>query len=239
MKLMLPKQHGSWAMFLVPLFIGIGAGQQQWVHVPLVLGWFLFYAASFPLLRLFQVEKGRESFVRWVFIYFGLGILLMVIPLYHDLSIIWFGFALLPFFLVNIYFAKMKNERAVLNDFSAIASLALGGTVSYYVGTGELDQNAFYIWVFCVLFFMGSVFFVKSLIREKRNANFRWVSWGYHIAMALAILLTAYPLLILAFVPSVVRALFLYGRKLSPKQIGIIEIVNSVYFAVFLMVFIG
>ena len=34
MKLFLPKQHGAWAMLIIPFWLGIAATNMIWQHIP-------------------------------------------------------------------------------------------------------------------------------------------------------------------------------------------------------------
>jgi hypothetical protein len=68
------------------------------------------------------------------------------------------------------------------------------------------------------------------MIREKKNVNFKWVSWTYHILLVIAWFGCGYWIVGLAYIPSLLRAIMFYGKPLSPKQIGIYEIINSAIF---------
>ncbi|ANF38517.1 membrane protein [Bacillus sp. CN2] len=39
MKAMIPKQHGAWAMLLIPFLLGMVKGGPVFWHIPLFLGW--------------------------------------------------------------------------------------------------------------------------------------------------------------------------------------------------------
>lgn len=69
------------------------------------------------------------------------------------------------------------------------------------------------------------------MIREKNNPKYRIISWGYHIVLTIIIFVTN-PWCSLIFIPSVIRAIMLYGKKISIIKVGILEIVNSVYFLI-------
>jgi len=69
------------------------------------------------------------------------------------------------------------------------------------------------------------------MIREKNNPKYRLISWGYHIVLTV-IVFAIDPLCSLIFVPSVIRAIILYGKKISILKVGVLEIVNSVYFLI-------
>ncbi|RAK17016.1 YwiC-like protein [Anoxybacillus vitaminiphilus] len=229
MKPLIPKQHGAWAMLVIPFALGAYAGGVSWLHIPLFFGWLFLYLATYPMLMAVK-NKRKEYFFKWAVTYFLLAIVLLIIPLIYDFTLIYFGFAMLPFFFINLYYAKKKNDRALLNDMAAIAAFGVGGLASFYIGQGRLNMTAWEIYMFCFLFFIGSTFYVKTMIREKKNAIYKWTSWGYHLLLIIGLVIVGYPLLAIAYAPSVIRALYLYGKSLSVMKVGVLEIVNSAYF---------
>lgn len=78
---------------------------------------------------------------------------------------------------------------------------------------------------------MGSTFYVKTMIREKKNPTYRFVSWGYHSLLVIVILIVS-PWFTIAFIPSLIRSILLYGRNISILKVGILESINSIYFFV-------
>ncbi|WP_102347364.1 YwiC-like family protein [Bacillus sp. Marseille-P3661] len=237
MKLLLPKQHGAWAMLILPFVLGMVIGGPSWLHISLFIGWLMLYLATYPFIMLFK-GKQKKLHLKWTGIYGGIAIASLIIPVIYVPQLIYFGLAMAPFFLINIYYAKRNQERALLNDFSAIAAFGIGGVASYYVGQGIISEHAILIWVCSLLFFMGSAFFVKTLIREKKNPAFRWISWGFHLSVIIIVSVFGYPLLALAYIPSMIRAIWCVGKALTPKEIGILEIVNSAFFLGIMAVFL-
>ena len=67
------------------------------------------------------------------------------------------------------------------------------------------------------------------MIREKNNPKYRFISWGYHIVLTV-IVFAINPWYSLIFVPSVIRAIMLYGKKISILKVGILEIVTCIFF---------
>lgn len=230
-KLMLPKQHGAWAMLIIPFLLGGYAGGFSWFHIPLFLGWLFLYLASYPLLMAFKLKRKNE-YLQWFFRYFSIAIIMLLIILLYNIKLIYFGMAMIPFFLINLYYAKKKNERAFLNDVAAISSFCIGALASYFVRSGELTFDAFLISIFCFLFFIGSTFYVKTMIREKKNEMFKWLSWGYHVLLVVGLMMAGYSLFTILYVPSVVRAVYLYRKKMTIMKVGMLETVNAVYFCV-------
>lgn len=229
MKLFLPDQHGAWAMLIIPFWIGVVAQGFMWQHIFFFLGWLLLYLATYPMLQLFK--KRKMSFhLKWTAIYLIPALLLLLIPLITRPSIIYFGLAMIPFFMINIYFSSKKNDRAFLNDISAIISFCIAGLASSYLPAGEIGEKAIYAFVLSFLFFVGTTFYVKTMIRERNNIKYKYYSWIYHFVVPIGFFLFGKWLYGLAFISSLFRAIYYYGKKMSMKQIGILEIVNAAIF---------
>ncbi|OCA84276.1 hypothetical protein A8F94_16310 [Bacillus sp. FJAT-27225] len=235
MKLFMPKQHGAWAMLIVPFWLGVVASGFVWEHVPFFLGWIFLYLATYPMLLLFKKKK-MGFHIKWTVIYIIPALLLLLFPLYERPSIVYFGLMMLPFFAINGYFSSKNKDRHLLNDFSAIFAFSFAGLASAYLPEGIITADAMLIFILSALFFIGSTFFVKTMIREKKNVHFKWISWGYHAAVPAVLAFLGHWLLALAFLPSLGRAIVFYGKKMSPSQIGIAEIVNSVLFFIFVTI---
>ena len=234
MKLVTAKQHGAWAMLFIPFLLSAFAGKPAWGHILLFLAWLFLYLATYPLLMALK-GKNTTFYVKWFFIYIVPAVLFLIYPLINVPQLIYFGLALIPFFLINMYFSKQKNERALANDIVAIINFGIGGLASYYYGTGNLDETAFNIFSYIFLFFLGTTFYVKTMIREKMNARYKYLSFGYHIGLVTVFMLLGKFIVALAYVSSAIRAIALYGKKLPIMQIGIIEIVNALIFFVIML----
>ncbi|MGG3956426.1 YwiC-like family protein [Bhargavaea massiliensis] len=233
--MVIPKQHGAWAMLIIPFLFGIDIGQATWLHFPLFVAWFFLYLATY-IWMLVVKKQATAHHKKWLAIYTFVALIFVAIPLAYKPTLVYFGLAMVPFFVVNIYFAKKKKERSFTNDVAAIMNFSLGGVGSYYVGTGAIDEKALFLFVASVLFFVGSTFYVKTMIREKNNPRYKWASWVFHIGLIVACIATGHGWLALAYVPSVVRAIYFYGKALSIKKVGIYEIANAVYFALVVMI---
>ncbi|MDQ0227420.1 YwiC-like family protein [Metabacillus niabensis] len=238
MKLLLPKQHGAWAMLIIPFILGSDAGGFSFLHIPLFIGWLSLYLATYPILMYVKGKK-KEYYFKWSSIYLGFALVFLVFVLIFKWQMLLFGLAMVPFFFINIYFEKKKKERAFVNDVIAICVFCIGGIASFYLGTGYFNKEAFFIALLSFLFFLGSTFYVKTMIREKKNRRFHYYSWCYHLLLIVGIfLLVEEKQIILAYIPSTIRAFLLVGRKPTIMQVGILEIINSVIFLfVLLLVF--
>lgn len=238
MKLFLPKQHGAWAMLIIPFWLGVAASGFQWKHIPFFMGWLLLYLATYPMLLLFKGKK--ISFYRkWTLIYSIPALLFLLIPLWARPVIIVFGFAMIPFFLLNAYFSWKKNDRALLNDISAIMAFGLAGLASSFLSEGNLSLDAILVITSSVLFFIGSTFYVKTMIREKNNPVYKRISWSYHIIVPILFAISGFWIVAIAFFPSLVRAIYYYGKPMTMKKVGILEIINAAFFFILIVIAIN
>lgn len=236
MKVFLPKQHGAWAMLIIPFWLGVINGGFLWQHIPFFFGWLLLYLATYPMLLLFKGKKLRY-YTKWTLIYMIPAVLLLLIPLMERPTIIFFGLAMIPFFIINAYFTSINKDRAFMNDVSAISAFSIAGIGSSYFGAGVITiETIIFTFLASILFFVGCTFYVKTMIREKKNTQFKWISWVYHLLLVAVWLTFGLWIVVLAYVPSLVRAVIFYGKKLSPKQIGIYEIVNAAIFFVLMTI---
>jgi hypothetical protein len=235
MTLFLPKQHGAWAMIMIPFWLGVIDGGFLWQHIPFFIGWIFLYLATYPMLLLFKKKK-IQFYKKWTIIYMVPALLLLLFPLLKMPSIIMFGIFMVPFFMINAYYTSINKDRALMNDFSAIFAFSIAGLASSYLSEGQISFETVVIFIASVLFFVGCTFYVKTMIREKKNLKFKWISWGYHALLLIVCLAFGCWILAIAFLPSFIRAITFYGKTLTPMKIGIYEIINAAIFFTFMMI---
>ncbi|MDA2101814.1 YwiC-like family protein [Bacillus cereus] len=227
MKLIIPKQYGAWGMLLIPFVLGILTGKWTWYHIPLFLAWFFVYLATYPLL-MYVKQPRKKYYLYYFFLYFGEACICTAIALSYEWRIVYFSIIMLPFFCINIYFSSKKNERALLNDVCAILLFCIGGIISYYFTMKTVDKNILIIATITFLYFIGSTFYVKTMIREKKNPTYRILSWWYHLLLVIVTLILS-PTITIIFIPSLIRSIVLYGRNISILKVGILESINAIY----------
>ncbi|MCM2533707.1 YwiC-like family protein [Neobacillus pocheonensis] len=235
MKLFLPKQHGAWAMTIIPFWLGVIDGGFIWRDIPFFVGWLLLYLATYPMLLLFK-RKRISFYTKWTLIYIIPALLLLLFPLFERPSIFYFALLMVPFFIINAFYTAKNQDRALMNDFSAIFAFSIVGLASSYLSRGTITFESILIFCASVLFFVGCTFYVKTMIREKKNLQFKWISWAYHVLLLAVWFILGFWIVALAYLPSLVRAVIFYGKPLSPKKIGIYEIVNSAIFFIIMAI---
>ncbi|TMV50333.1 hypothetical protein FE783_12340 [Paenibacillus mesophilus] len=226
----IPHEHGGWAMVSVPFLFGMMAGTPGRMHFLLFLAWFFLYLSSYPLLQSIKRTANKGYWVRWSVLY-GLTALVCLIPsLLYKPSLCYFGAPLMVLLLVNIWHAKRKSERAMVNDVCAILIFSIGGAAAYLLGGGEWDKTMAAVVLFSFLHFTGSAFFVKTVFRERTNK--RWISYAYvyHGLLLVIPWSFGYPLLTLPYIFSAARTFAYAGKSLRPWKAGIVEIVGALQF---------
>src|SRR5690606_35195697 len=178
--IVIPHEHGGWAMVIVPYLAGLSAGTPNVIHIPLFLGWLLFYMAAYPLLQCFKRNADRARLIRWSAGYAAAALVCMIVPLSAFPELLLFGLPLAVLLPVNIWYASRKAERALVNDLCALLIFSIGGAAAYLTGGGGWDRTMAVVVLISCLFFIGSVFFVKSVFRERTNADWLRASYVYH-----------------------------------------------------------
>lgn len=77
-----------------------------------------------------------------------------MISLLYEWRILLFAVLMIPLFIVNMYYARQKNERALLNDVCAIIVFCIGGLISYYFSMKLIDKTALFIALISFLYFL-------------------------------------------------------------------------------------
>lgn len=255
----LPKEHGSWAMLAVPLLIG-------WLIAPdpqasalfaigAVLGLFL---ARYPIELLIKTRKRNSMLIGWSILYaalsiFSAGWLLVIDRLIGLIPIGLLGAALMLF---RFRMAARRQDMSALGELSGIAALALGAPIVYYAASGQLNGTALAVWLINLLYFGGTVFYIKLKVRQQprlptpdrigerviqAKACLTYQAATLALVVALIFLQSRSILILLAFLPMTIKVL--YGayrwqdkRSLSLPRLGLIELFHSALFAALVIV---
>ncbi|MDP2886439.1 MAG: YwiC-like family protein [Ignavibacteria bacterium] len=264
-KPIIPKEHGSWAVLLVPLVVGAnvsGIASPSFVFLSFsVIATFLAYLPIEMVLRSkLGISSGSEEHQAarfWSIAYLSAG-LLFVLPLllegYWALAAI--GVLAAISFLVR-FFLGIGRTRNVGSDLVAVAGLTLTAPSAYYVLTKTLDGHAITLWLLNFLFFGSGVVYVHMKMKAKAMGKIRlgWlerISIGklnliYHVVVVAAVLVLASLHLtqtaaILAFVPMIIHAVLgtvRLSQNVRFKTLGFLLLAQSIVFAICLTLTAG
>jgi hypothetical protein len=222
-------------MLASPLLVGIVAGGVAWVHLPLAAFWFAGYFAFFAT-SLWLKARRRAKWFPPVRAYGLLTAALGVVVLVMQPGLIrWAPLFVLPLG-IGLYAAAHRQDRALLSGLATTAGSALMTVVAYDAGPGSDLSRAWLLAIVQFLYFAGTVFYVKTVIRERDNPAFRVLSGSFH-ALALVVVAavfglaqndgTAWPLLVV-FALLLARALVVPPYRPTPKQVGMAEVAATV-----------
>ncbi|MFY9904812.1 MAG: YwiC-like family protein [Terriglobales bacterium] len=261
--LIVPREHGAWGLLLVPLFTGVVAGYSSEHRIwPLLL--FTVAALSLFWLRTpvesligtgsLTANTARERQTALI-----ASILLVALASACLTGLLWKGqnlqllllggataFALL---LQSVLRSLGRKTRMAAQLVGAIG-LTCTAPAAYYLGTGRLSERAFILWAANWIFAGNQIHFVQLRIHSARASTF-----SHKFAQAKLFLLAQPvffasliaasfwgvlpPLVIVAFVPALVRGTLWFFRKpesLDVRSLGWSEMKHGVVFGVLLAV---
>lgn len=226
----MPNQHGAWAMLTSPLLVGMIAAGFTWVYLPLAAFWFAGYFAFFATSLWLKAGRRAKWFppVRfYTLLATGLGILVAVMAP----ELVRWAPAFAAPLAVGLLAAARRHERDLLAGLTTVVAAGLITVVAYDAGTtGPLDRG----WQLALvqfLYFAGTVFYVKTVIRERDNPAFLALSVGFHAAATVAVAWLSW-WLVAVFALLTARAALVPRLHPTPKQVGIGEIASTVVVAV-------
>jgi hypothetical protein len=226
-----PNQHGAWAMLAGPLLVGVLAAGPAAVHVPLTVLWFLGYFAFFAAgLWLKARRKARYRPPVIVYTIACLPPAAVVLLMQPRLSV-W-GLVLAPLLVTGLVLAAERKDRALLSGLVTTLAASLMSAVAYDAGGGSDWTRAWLLTATMAAYYVGTLLYVKTMIRERGHRGYVVASVTFH-ALAIVALLPVSWWLALVFAALTLRAALAPGRGLTPKQVGIGEIVlNTIVVAV-------
>jgi len=221
----LPPQHGAWAILIVPYLAGLLAAGWSWPDLPLLIAWLSGYLLSYYLLQALKTgrwQRSRDQLGLYGAIAIPAGALVVIAR--PEVLRIAPGYAVL--LAVNVGYSWRRRERDLMNNAASIVQSCL---IIFVVAAVQHVEFATVGTAFalCLLYFFGTVLYVKTMIRERGNVAFQRWSAGYHLlALIAAGLLDPWSLSLFAWL--LTRSVLLPGQTLTPKQVGLVEIGNCV-----------
>lgn len=219
-------------MLATPLLVGVLASRPAWVHLPLTAFWFLGYFAFFAAgLWLKAAPRRRGQLLtplRTYAVASGLAGLLTLALAPGLLR--WAPLFVVPM-AVGLWSSWRRDERSLLSGIATTAGSCLMTVVAYDAGGGTNWPRAWLLTGVLAGYFVGTVLYVKTMIRERDEPAYHWLSMVFHGGIAL-VLARAHAVLGLVFTVLTVRAAVAPAFRPTPKRVGIGEAVATVVVAV-------
>jgi hypothetical protein len=189
-----------------------------------------------------------------VYLFLAGGFTLPLLLRYNRWGLILIGGqagALMVAYLVSV---ARRAEMTVAGEWLGIAGLTLAAPGAYYAATNALDRTALLLWLINLLYFGGTVFYIKLKVREQprhpapTSIRERLLAGRatllYHLfALGIVLWLSVFgwvpALAPLAFAPCLAKALrgvVTWGGRPDMLHLGITEIVHSLAFGVLILI---
>lgn len=255
---LIPRQHGAWSILLIGYLVGALApegrgGAVPWIVLGSTLAGFLGQHATVTALRARGPQRATAGLA--AVLLNGLSVaLLAVLVFVHGLRpllpVVGVGAALAALSLLVQY---RHRDRSAWGELIGVLGLSSVVPVASVSRTATLDAQSLGIWLLALLYFSGSVFHVRFLVRNWRarrgafpeRLRAGWASVAYHPAALLAVIgLSALgwapAWAALALAPVTVKALgaLRWGGDEPPviRTLGFIELAHSLAFALLAIV---
>ncbi|NUN08839.1 MAG: YwiC-like family protein [Ignavibacteriaceae bacterium] len=251
------KEHGSWAILLVPPLTTLLALSEFSL---LSVIFFLTILSAFLTARPAEIwiqdiiNKRPESSRRknaffWLSVYTSAAAFFSVILLAMTgrYGILLFGFAGIVMILCS-QFLQARSGKTLGRDIAGIAGLTLGAPAAFYIHTGAVSPEALQLWLYNFLFFSSGAFYVHSVIEqagkkespEKFSITSKFfLNLSYHIILILFLLfiiLNDSPAALgFAFLPMIFHvfaSMVMLKGKANFKKIGFTLLGYSIFFGI-------
>ncbi len=241
-------------MLGVPFLAGVALSGPGWVQLPLLVAWLGGYGLSY--FAMLAVKTGRPGKVRAQLVGFGtVTVTAAAVALLARPQLLLLGPAFLALLAVNAWHSRRRGDRALLNGAVSAVGGSLGVPLAALAAPQpRLDGAVWAAFVVLALYFVGTVFFVKTMIRERGQARYLRLSVSWHVGAALLAGLLAGPLggspawplagspawpLGVFFGWLAVRAAWLPRHRLGPGRVGIVELANSLVLLALVLMLAG
>jgi hypothetical protein len=238
--LWVPRQHGAWAMLLLPLLLGIAASRPSPWHLVLAGAALTAYLASASLQAWSRARRPpayRAPILVYSAVFTALGLALTVAFPALLLSLL----VIVPTAVIVFGGARPGTRRDLANSLvQVVQALVLVPAAAYVSGAFEPEPVAAYT-VVAAAYLFGTVLVVRSVLRERGNEAFATLSVGFHLALVPIAALTvpwAYALVAAglaaraAALPRLQQRWASGPHPLRPVHVGMVEIAASTAVAV-------
>ncbi len=262
---MFPREHGTWAMLLVPWAIGALIHQGGAVAKLLVLGGaLLFFLAHTHLVAWWRfhlaarAEPGGMRSERRFVLGFGIAGIVVTAPLIGTMHPAWFlllATTAAALTAVSLWLVAMRLDHGLPGQALAAMGLPLTAPAAYGAGGDGDSRMVIAVWLLNATFFLWAVFYVRLKIaarahREPRGsatgtlrlAGSTLVVDGVLLVTAIAALgIASIPLrAMLAVVPAAaqtVAGIVRLDRPATLKRVGIAMTLHAAAFTLLMIAF--
>ncbi len=236
----IPRQHGAWAMLLLPVVLGVAASEPDpWQLV--VAGVALAAYLASATVQTWSRSRRQPAYRAPIIVYSVTAVVLGALLLVAFPPLALCGLVVVPAGILVFRGAQPGTRRDLVNSFAQVAqSLVLVPATAYVSGAFTTGDVVAYTLV-AAAYQVGVVLVVRSVLRERGNASFRRLSAGFHAGVVVAAAIALPPAYVLVALGLLARAVVLpieqrrlaHGpTPLKPVHVGVVEIAASLSVAI-------
>ena len=261
--LIVPREHGAWGLLLVPLFTGVVAGfaseHRIWRLLLFTVAALSLFWLRTPVESLMGIgsltantkEERRTALVASVLLAtVATACLTDLMWKGQDSQLLLLGGATAFALLVQSALGSRGRSGRMAAQMVGAIGLTCTAPAAYYIGTGRLSERAFILWAANWIFAGNKIHFVQLRIHSARASNFgekfergKLFLLAQPVFFASLVIASFWrvlpPLVIVAFVPALVRGTLWFCRKpksLDVRSLGWSEMKHGVVFGILLAV---
>lgn len=176
-KILIPKEHGAWAILLIPYSIGVAIADGFSPRTILgLIGILLLFISRPSLIALLKRRNISSSYVLlWLNFLIpatlGLSIYSLLFVRYGLWKLLHIGLVGLVLFFLYIWLTSQRKEHTIFGELVGIFMLTLSSPIAIYLAKGQLTIQAFMLWLVNTLYFAASIFYIKMKVRASIHRN--------------------------------------------------------------------
>ena len=193
-----PRQHGAWAMLIAPGVTGLIVGGFSWRGPVTLVAWLVAFGAYASLGQMLKVPPARRA--RWwppLVVYGTAAVVLAGVVVVSAPALLRWAPCFVVLFGTSLVCQLRRAERSWLNDLVTQLAAGLmtvivaglppvGSPPSGWLPPGADNATAWRAAGMVFAYFFGTVFYVKTMLRERGRASTYAASLAYHALIAAA-----------------------------------------------------
>ncbi len=254
--LLLPREHGAWAIVMIPFLTAAAIVSGGTVEIFLAfLAVLLIFMGRYPLELLLipaaYVRAGRPDWALvwrslWVYSLLAIGAGAGLIFVYELYALLWLALLGGLFFGLRVWQGWHKQDRETVAEAIGAVGLTLSGLVAWVAATGSVDRTGWLVWLLNAAFFCSGIVYVKSRLRVRlalhhpEDARLVGCSMCFQLLVLLFVVALVFvrwvaPLVVVPFALASLRAAWgLHDPGIfTLRRLGWSEMALSVMFAAF------
>ena len=241
----MPNQHGAWFMLFIPPLMGLIL-QPSWAALPLLITWWAGYFTYFAI-TIWVKSRLRTKHLPPVLTYGAITALAGIAALITQWQLIAWLPIFAPIIAVAVYETIKRRERSLVSGWSTVLAAAMMlptvASISTNGTPAAVSADLWWATAWFALYFGGSIYYVKTLIRDFGNHARFIQSVGFHAAVFIGAIALAvaqphtWPVavvgaLLAARSYAVPRIAQRRGKRIPPKYVGMVDGVVTVFVVV-------